>query len=286
MDSVSGNVEIPSGTLYLVATPIGNLEDITLRALRILREVPLIAAEDTRQTRKLLDRYDIHQPLISYFEHNEAARVHFLLEHLRRSDVALVSEAGMPAISDPGYDLVRAAIDAGIRIVPIPGPSAPIAALAASGLPTDQFLYLGFLPRRAAERTKLLTGVKDEPRTLIAFDSPHRLLDSLEDLRSILGDRSIAVARELTKLHEEFIRGKIGDVLRHFHATPVRGEITLVIGGATSTSVAVDLERRVAEISQAGLSTRDAVSTLAAETGLPRRQIYQLLLDARKYAKM
>jgi len=286
VDGVRERIGESFGTLYLVATPIGNLEDITVRALRILREVPLIAAEDTRQTRKLLDRYDIHQPLISYFEHNEAARVQLLLERLRVGDVALVSEAGMPAISDPGYDLVRAAIDAGVRVVPIPGPSAPIAALAASGLPTDQFLYLGFLPRRSAERRKLLAGVLSEPRTLIAFESPHRLLDSLHDARSVLGDRPMALARELTKLHEEFVRGTIGEVLSHFLSTAVRGEITLVIGGATPMPPSVDLEGRLAEISQSNLSTRDAVTTLVEETGLPRRQAYQLLLGARKYAKM
>jgi len=286
VDGVSEHAEKSFGTLYLVATPIGNLEDITVRALRILREVPLIAAEDTRQTRKLLDRYDIHQPLISYYEHNEAARVHLLLERLRAGDVALVSEAGMPAISDPGYDLVRAAIDAGVQVVPIPGPSAPIAALAASGLPTDQFVYLGFLPRRSADRKKLLEGVRSEPRTLIAFESPHRLLDSLDDARFVLGDRQIAVARELTKLHEEFVRGTLGEVLHHFQSTSVRGEITLVIGGASPNPPSVDLEGRLAEISQSNLSTRDAVATLVEETGLSRRQVYQLLLDARKYAKM
>ncbi len=276
----------PIGTLYLVGTPIGNLEDITMRALRILREVPLIAAEDTRQTRKLLDRYDIHQPLISYFEHNEAERVKLLLARLRDGDIALVSEAGMPGISDPGYDLVRAAIDAGIRVVPIPGPSAPIAALAASGLPTDQFLYVGFLPRRAGERRKLLEGVRDEPRTLIAFEAPHRLLDSLGDALHTLGNRPIAVARELTKLHEEFVRGTIQEVIEHFQASPVRGEITLVVGGAPSNALSLDLGQRLAELSQSGLSTRDAVATLTRETGLPRRQVYRLLLGARKYAKM
>src|SRR6185437_6908779 len=160
------------GQLFLVGTPIGNLEDITLRALRVLREVPLIAAEDTRQTRKLLDRYEIQRPLISYYEHNERARVAALLDHLRDGDLALVSEAGMPGISDPGYDLVTAAIAAGVSVVPIPGPSAPVAALAASGLPTDQFVYLGFLPRRRAERRKFLKSVGAEPRTVIVFESP------------------------------------------------------------------------------------------------------------------
>lgn len=273
------------GTLYLVATPIGNLEDITVRALRVLREVPLIAAEDTRQTRKLLERYDIHQPMISYFEHNERARVGLLIERLQHEDVALVSEAGMPGISDPGYALVRAAIEAGIRVVPVPGPSAPIAALAASGLPTDQFVYLGFLPRRPGERRRFLAEVRGEPRTLVAFEAPHRLIESLRDIAGELGDRPLAVARELTKVHEEFVRGRVSDVLRHFEHEPPRGELTLVIGGAPEAEPA-DLSRELQRLIAEGLSNRDIVARLVAETGLPRRQIYQLLLDARKCAKM
>jgi len=273
------------GTLYLVATPIGNLEDITLRALRILREAPLIAAEDTRQTRKLLDRYDIHQPLVSYFEHNERARVGMLLDRLQQGDLALVSEAGMPAISDPGYALVKAAIDEGIPVVPIPGPSAPIAALAASGLPTDQFLYLGFLPRRTSERRKLLRSVAGEPRTLVVFESPHRLVNSLEDVLSELGDRRVAVARELTKIHEEFVRGTARDVLGRLKESPPRGEVTLVIEGRIEERPA-DLETRLRELIDSGLSNRDVVTTLAAEAGASRREIYRLLLDARKCVKM
>ena len=273
------------GTLYLVATPIGNLEDITLRALRVLREVSLIAAEDTRQTRKLLDRYDIHQPLVSYFEHNERARVGMLLDHLQQGDLALVSEAGMPAISDPGYALVKAAIEAGIAVVPIPGPSAPIAALAASGLPTDQFLYLGFLPRRTSERRKLLQSVAAEPRTLVAFEAPHRLVNSLEDVLAELGDRRVVVARELTKIHEEFLRGTARDVLGRLNESPPRGEVTLVIEGGIDERPA-DLATRLRELIDSGLSNRDVVATLAVETGVSRRQIYRLLLDARKCVKM
>lgn len=284
-DTTSDALRSPKGTLYLVGTPIGNLEDITLRALRVLREVPLIAAEDTRQTRKLLERYGIHQPMVSYFEHNERARVGMLIERLFEQDVALVSEAGMPGISDPGYALVTAAISAGIRVVPVPGPSAPIAALAASGLPTDQFVYLGFLPRRAGDRRRLLAEVRDEPRTLVAFEAPHRLIESLQDIADELGDRPVVVARELTKVHEEFIRGPVSDVLRHFQIIPPRGEVTLVIGGAPARE-AIDISREIQRLIDQGLSNRDIVARLVAETGLPRRQVYQLLLDARKYAKM
>jgi 16S rRNA (cytidine1402-2'-O)-methyltransferase len=281
-------VNEPVGTLYLVGTPIGNLEDITMRALRVLREVPLIAAEDTRATRKLLERYAIHQTLVSYFDHNERARVVPLLERLREGDLALVSEAGMPAISDPGYVLVKAAIEHGIRVVPIPGPSAPVAALAASGLPTDQFTYLGFLPRRATERRKMLESVRDEPRTLVAFEAPHRLIETLRDVLAELGDRQLVVARELTKIHEEFVRGSAEKVLAHFEAVPPRGEVTVIIAGATEQKRAsqVDLTARVRELIEAGVSNRDIVSTVSEETGIPRRQIYQLLLGLRKCAKM
>jgi 16S rRNA (cytidine1402-2'-O)-methyltransferase len=280
------------GTLYLVGTPIGNLEDITLRALRILREVPLIASEDTRQTRKLLEHYDIHRPLVSYYEHNERARVAPLLEHLRTADLALVSEAGMPAISDPGYDLVRAAIAEGLRVVPIPGPSAPIAALAASGMPTDQFVYLGFLPRRPGERRRALAAVRDEPRTLIAFESPHRLVATLADLETALGDRPLVVARELTKLYEQFLRGPISEVRTCFATTPPRGEVTLVIGGAgTGPQVApppseADLQARVVQLLAEERPLAEAAARLAAETGQSRRAAYRLLLDARKCVTM
>lgn len=275
----------PAGILYLVGTPIGNLEDITLRALRVLREAPLIAAEDTRQTRKLLDHYDIHRPLVSYFEHNERARVEPLLERLATGDVALVSDAGMPGISDPGYALVRAAIGRGIRVVPVPGPSAPIAALAASGLPTDQFVYLGFLPRRSGDRRKLLASVRGEQRTMVTFEAPHRLIAALGDVLEVLGDRPLVVARELTKIHEEFARGTARAVLERFEAAPPRGEVTLVIAGAPAAGP-VDLSTRLRELIDAGLSDRDVVATLAAETGAPRREVYRLLLGVRKYAKM
>ena len=196
-------------TLYLVATPIGNLEDISARGLRVLRDVKLIAAEDTRQTNKLLQRYDIHTPSLSYHEHNKLVRLEWVLEALQGGDVALVSDAGTPALNDPGYELVRAVIDAGHVVSPIPGACAPIAALVASGLPTDSFLYLGYLPRKSSERQSLLSSVCDLPYTLIFLEAPHRLLASLEDLQVILGDRKIALGRELTKLHEEIFRGSL-----------------------------------------------------------------------------
>lgn len=274
------------GRLYLVGTPIGNLEDITLRALRILREVSLIAAEDTRQTAKLLDRYEIRRPMISYYEHVERARVTQLLEHLQTSDLALVSEAGMPAISDPGYDLVTAAIAVGVTVVPIPGPSAPIAALAASGLPTDQFTYLGFLPRRPNERRKFVAAVRDEPRTLIAFEAPHRLIAALHDIATELGERPIVVARELTKLHEEFVRGTPTEVLARFEASPPRGEVTLVIGGNPGTPEPVNLDERLRVLIAQGLSNPEIARTLAKECGVSRREVYQLLIAARNCASM
>jgi len=217
--------------LYVVATPIGNLEDISLRALRILREVGLIAAEDTRKTRRLLNAYDIDTPLTSYHEHSKKAKLDHLLGHLEREDLALVSEAGMPGLSDPGYDLVVTAIDRGILVVPVPGPSAVITALVVSGLPTDQFVYVGFLPRRRGQRQRLLSSVSDESRTIVAFEAPHRLGEALADIGEVLGDRRVSVCRELTKVHEEVFRGRISQAREHF-AQP-RGEFSLVIEGKT-----------------------------------------------------
>ncbi|MBM2826319.1 MAG: tetrapyrrole methylase family protein [Dehalococcoidia bacterium] len=218
--------------LYLVATPIGNMEDITLRALRILKEVGLIAAEDTRTTRHLLSAYDIKTPLVSYHQHSKAARLEMLLEVLAERDVALVSEAGTPGISDPGYELVVACVERGISVVPIPGPSAVVAAIAASGLPTGKFLYLGFLPRTGKERRRILRSVAGEEATLVAFEAPHRFAKSMTDVVNILGDRQIAVCRELTKLHEEIFRGLVSEAQEHFQQP--RGEFTIVIQGANS----------------------------------------------------
>lgn len=266
------------GTLYLVATPIGNLEDITLRALRVLREVALIAAEDTRHTRTLLSRYDIHTPTTSYFEHNKLAKLDALLHALESGDVALVSDAGMPGISDPGYELVRATLDRGFPVAPIPGASAIVAALAASGLPTDAFVYVGFIPRRAGQRREFLESLRAEPRTLVMYEAPHRLLDTLGDILDTLGDRPIAIAREVTKLHEEFWRGTVSGAIAHFTDKAPRGEFTLVVGGAaepepwTEEQVRAALSERLA----AGASARDAAAEVAARSGWPKRAVYRM----------
>jgi 16S rRNA (cytidine1402-2'-O)-methyltransferase len=217
--------------LYVVATPIGNLEDISLRALRVLREVKLIAAEDTRKTRRLLNAYNIETPLTSYHEHSKRAKLDYLLGYLEKEDLALVSEAGMPGLSDPGYDLIVAAIERGISVVSVPGPSAVITALVVSGLPTDQFVYVGFLPRRKGQRQRLLSSISDEARTIVAFEAPHRVREALTDIEEILGDRRVSVCRELTKVHEEVFRGRVSQAREHF-AEP-RGEFSLVIEGKT-----------------------------------------------------
>lgn len=266
-------------TLYLVGTPIGNLEDITLRALRVLAEVRLIAAEDTRTTRKLLSHYGIRQRLSSYNDHNKAQRIPYLLETLREGDVALVSEAGMPAISDPGYDLVVAASEAGIRVVPVPGPSAVIAALAVAGLPTRRFIYLGFLPRRQGERRRALAALAHESATIVVLESPHRLLATLADMLAAWGDRHLAVARELTKAHEEVFRGTLSGASAHFAAP--RGEFTLVVEGtAVVQTEALDegLEAEMRRLRRQGARAREAISELAARYGRSRRELYRLWL--------
>ena len=269
------------GTLYLVATPIGNLDDITARALRILRQVSLIAAEDTRQTRVLLDHYKIQTPLISYHEHNKLQRIDQVLAALSQGDVALVSDAGTPALNDPGYELVKAALQAGYPVSPIPGPSAPVAALVASGLPTDAFLYLGYLPRKAGDRRKLLDEVSALPYTLVFLETPHRLVEALEDLQSTLGDRSMAVARELTKLHEEIFRGRISQARAHFSTQPVRGEITLVVAGEGAVKKWDEDQVRTALRQQLsnGATPAQLAGELAARSGWPRRKVYQMLME-------
>ncbi|HOU24070.1 MAG TPA: 16S rRNA (cytidine(1402)-2'-O)-methyltransferase [Anaerolineae bacterium] len=268
------------GVLYLVATPIGNLEDITLRALRILRESSLIAAEDTRTTAKLLSRYDIHTPMISYFEHNEVVRQGEILRALESGDVALVSEAGMPAISDPGFRLVQAVTQAGLPVTVVPGASALLSALAVSGLPTDGFVFLGFLPRKRAARVTLLSEVRSERRTLVAYEAPHRLVETLEDVVATLGDRQVAVAAELTKLFEEVQRGSVSECLAHLREKPPRGEYTLVIEGAVDAPVTLWSEEEVSEalaaLIQAGWSRRDAAAEISASSGWARRAVYRL----------
>jgi 16S rRNA (cytidine1402-2'-O)-methyltransferase len=272
-------------TLYLVATPIGNLEDITARALRVLREVPLIAAEDTRQTKKLLLHFDIPTRLTSYYEHNKLSKLDSILAALAEGDVALVSDAGTPAMNDPGYELVRAVLDAGHIVSPIPGPSAPVAALVASGLPTDAFLYLGYLPRKTAERRRLLDEVAEFTYTLVFLETPHRLLAALEDIQETLGDRQIAVARELTKLYEEVFRGKISAAAAHFSQPPPRGEITLVVAGAPHKSEPW-LPDRVASAIKAALARGEQPSQIAKEiachSGWNRREIYDRITEIQK----
>lgn len=266
-------------SLFVVATPIGNLEDISLRALRTLREVGLIAAEDTRKTRKLLVHYDIKTLLTSYHEHNKKTKLGYLLEYLGDRDVALVSEAGTPGLSDPGYELIVAAHQQGIRVVPIPGPSVIVTALVVSGLPTDKFLYIGFLPRRSAARRHLLESVATEDGTILALEAPHRLLSSLNDILATLGDRRLAVCRELTKIHEEVFRGTVSQAIDHF-AVPV-GEFTLVIEGRsreTRDTTAQDVERLLSEMQLSGIGAKEAVARAAEETGLSRKELYRAWL--------
>jgi 16S rRNA (cytidine1402-2'-O)-methyltransferase len=268
------------GTLFLVATPIGNLEDVTLRALNVLRAVSLVAAEDTRTARNLLSHYDIHARLLSYNEHNMRERTPRVLRALETGDVALVSEAGMPGVSDPGYELTVAALAAGHKVSPIPGASASVSAVAASGLPSRQFTFVGFLPRRSVERRRLFESLAGERRTLVAFESPHRLRRALEDLRAALGERRIAVCRELTKLYEEIFRGTLSEAIEHF--TEPRGEFTLVVEGAPEPAAEAtdeDLRGELRRLRTLGASARDAAAEVARRTGVPRRRVYALSLE-------
>ena len=267
-------------TLYLVGTPIGNLEDVTLRALRVLREAALIAAEDTRRTRVLLTRYDIRTPTTSFHEGNRARQIPRLLARLEREDVALVTEAGMPGISDPGYDLARAAREQGADVVVVPGPSAATMAVVASGLPSDRFLFLGFLPRKAPERRRALRAVAASPWSLVVFEAPRRLRGALRDMLDTLGDRAVAVCREMTKLHEEVYRGTVSDALAHFDAP--RGEFTLVVAGASMSAAQAssdEARRALLRLRAEGLRARESVAQVAEATGLPHRALYRMWLD-------
>ena len=274
------------GCLYLVATPIGNLEDITLRALRVLKEADIIACEDTRQTQKLLQHYGIHKELISYHSHNELTRAPELVIELEQgAEVALVSDAGTPLVSDPGHRLVALCLRHHIPVIPIPGPSALVAALAASGLPTGEFLFVGFLPSRAGARRKALDALKSEPRTLVFYEAPHRLVDTLADAADVLGNRPAVVAREITKIHEEFLRGSLAELRDAARQRAPRGEITLMIGpglGMEQTSdVTLSLKDRVAQLeSESGMDRKAALKQAARERGLAKREAYkQLLLE-------
>lgn len=274
-----------SGRLFVVATPIGNLADITLRALRVLGSVDVIAAEDTRTSRKLLSHHGIRTPLVSYHAHNEALRTHELLDRMERGEsVALVSEAGTPSISDPGYRLIREAIAAGVAVEPIPGPSAILAALVVSGLSSDAFVFEGFLPRRRTERKRRLEGLSGEPRTLVFFEAPHRLDQSVTDLLDVLGDRRVALCRELTKVHEEVRRGTLSELVESLRRRPVKGEIVLAVEGAQPDTVG-DLSGAVEEVldrTRSGDSVRDATRDVATERGLPRRALYDRVLQRQR----
>ncbi|MDO8472920.1 MAG: 16S rRNA (cytidine(1402)-2'-O)-methyltransferase [Dehalococcoidia bacterium] len=269
---------IPShmGTLYVVATPIGNLEDVTLRALRTLREVCLIASEDTRKTRKLLAAHSISTSITSYNEVNKRAKLGYVLSCLQDRDVAIVSEAGMPGLSDPGYELIGSAIAAGICVVPIPGPSVVLTALAVSGLPIHQFAYLGFLPRTRGARRRAFSAIEAEPRTVVLFEAPHRIRESLKDMMEVLGDRRLAVCREMTKIHEEVFRGKVSDAIEHF-ANP-RGEFTLVVAGkealAEQRDITDDLCAEVISLCGQGMRLKEAVACVAAASGVSKRALY------------
>ena len=268
-----------SGTLYLVATPIGNLEDNTIRALRVLREeVNVIACEDTRQTQKLLQEYQIHKPLVSYHEHNEASRSAEILTRLEEGEsVALVSDAGTPLISDPGFRIVHLAVERGIPIVPIPGPSAAMSALVASGLATNEFRFLGFLPARSAARRRALEGLKDDDSTLIVYESPHRIVETLAEMAEILYDRPVVLAREITKIHEEFLRGTAAEIHDQLAArATVKGEITLVIGPAGEAKATGDAAAEVERLKANGLDQMQAIKQVAKQMGLPKREVYRL----------
>ncbi len=272
------------GTLYVVGTPIGNLEDMTFRAVKILQSVDAIAAEDTRHTGKLLQHFQIKTPQVSYHEHNRNERLPELLNKLSEGKaIALVTDAGMPGISDPGYELVKACAEAGIEVVPIPGATAGITALSASGLPTHRFVFEGFLPASGQERQQRLESLQAESRTLIFYEAPHRVRETLQDLAQYLGEnRSIVLARELTKLHEEFWRGSIGEAIVHYNQQEPKGEFTLIVAGAEVEVPVLSEEALKAELQQImaqGVSRSQASRQLAQLTKLPRRQLYQLALS-------
>jgi len=276
-------IDSKPGILYLIATPIGNLEDMTFRAIRILQEVDLIAAEDTRHTGKLLHHFQIKTPQISYHEHNRHQRLPELIDKLLLGKtIALVTDAGMPGISDPGYELVKACADANIPIIPIPGACACIVALSGSGLPTDRFIFEGFLAAKGKERRRSLEVLKNESRTIILYESPHRLRQTLVDLGNSLGiDREIVLARELTKLYEEFWRGKIGDAIAHYNHREPQGEFTIVIAGVSTIAPILSeeaIKAQLQELINQGVTKSQASRELAEKTSLPRRQIYQIAL--------
>jgi 16S rRNA (cytidine1402-2'-O)-methyltransferase len=282
---------VEKGVLYVVATPIGNLEDITLRALRVLREADLIACEDTRHTRKLLDHYEIACPVLSYHEHNEQERAGELVAKLEQGlTVAQVSDAGMPSIADPGYRVINLAIERGIPVHPVPGPSAVITALAGSGLPTDSFQFLGFLPAKSGQRRTLLERLRSAHTTVVLYEAPHRIRETLADIVDVLGpDRPVVIARELTKVHEEFLRGTAGELRERMGDRELKGEITLLIGRSRGSTTPLSGQLPVGDISQRlqqimreqDLDEKAALKALARELGKPRSEVYRELLRVR-----
>jgi 16S rRNA (cytidine1402-2'-O)-methyltransferase len=274
-----------TGALYIVPTPIGNLEDITMRALRVLKEVDWIAAEDTRRTQQLLNHYGIKTTLTSYHEFNERLKALTLVERVKNgASIALVSDAGTPAISDPGFRLVVAAIDAGIPVVALPGPSALVTALCASGLPTDRFYFEGFLPAKKAERTARLQALRAIEETLIFYEAPHRLRESLAAMTEILGDRRVAVAREVSKIHEEFLRGTLSEISRQLAGREVKGEVTVVVHGS-SGETAISEERLKSEIrslTDERLGVKEIAALLGERYGLSKREVYRLALESKR----
>jgi len=274
------------GTLYLCATPIGNLEDMTYRGVRVLSEVALIAAEDTRHTRKLLSHFDIHTRLISYHEHNKIERGPEIIEKLLAGqDVAIVSDAGLPGISDPGSDLVALAVEAGITVVPLPGANAALSALVCSGLDTSLFTFIGFLPKQKKKRRELIASLVASPYTLIFYESPHQIKKTLAELSQALGERQAVAARELTKKFEEFIRGTLGSLTKHFSECDPRGEFTLLVAGQSEQKVELAIEGQVSLLDavmalvETGINKKDAIKTIAQERGLPKREVYQAVIE-------
>lgn len=278
------------GKLYLCPTPIGNLGDMTVRTLETLKSVDLIAAEDTRNTLKLLNHFDINVPMTSYYEHNKAQKGFVLIERLKSGEnLALVSDAGMPAISDPGEDLVRLCIDEGIKVVPLPGPSAFTCALVASGMPTGRFSFEGFLTTNKKNRKIHLEEIQDDTRTLIFYEAPHKLLRTLNDMLEFLGDRKIVFARELTKKFEEFYRTTISEAIKHYEQTPPKGEFVLIVSGADRESVREKhrgelppAEELLREYAEGGLGGKELVKKVAAELELPNREVYDIFLNMKK----
>lgn len=268
------------GTLYLVGTPIGNLEDITCRALRILSEVDLIAAEDTRHTLRLLNHFNISKPLVSYHDNNRISRAKELINKLKEGlDIALVSDAGMPSISDPGEELVSMAVSQGIKVTVVPGPSASLTALVLSGLPSGRFAFEGFLPRKRSDRVRFLETIRDEERTIIFYEGPHRLKTMLQDLYGVFGERRVSVLRELTKVHEEAIRGSLSEIISHFEVNDPRGEFVIVVEGAPPKEKKQDfsclsLEEHVEYYVKQGYERMDAIKLAAKDRGVSKRDIY------------